>query len=141
VIVLDTTVLVYAVGAEHALREPCRRLIEAVEERLVDARTTVEVLQEFIHVRAKRRGRGDAVALGRSYLALLEPLLPSDEARLREGLLIYQSTPRVGMFDAVVAAVAMDAGAILVSADRGFASVTGLSHVHPTRDGVAALLA
>src|SRR5580765_112220 len=29
VIVLDTTVLVYAVGAEHRYREPCRRLLEA----------------------------------------------------------------------------------------------------------------
>ena len=29
-IVLDTTVLVYATGAEHPLRSPCRALIEAV---------------------------------------------------------------------------------------------------------------
>lgn len=32
VIVLDTTVLVYAVGAEHPLRDPCRRLVEAIAD-------------------------------------------------------------------------------------------------------------
>jgi hypothetical protein len=30
VIVLDTTVLVYAVGTDHPLREPCQHLIRAV---------------------------------------------------------------------------------------------------------------
>lgn len=139
-IVLDTTVLVYAVGAEHPLRQPCRSLVMAAEEQRVDARTTVEVLQEFVHVRARRRQRDDAVARGRSYLELFGPLLPSDEAHVRAGLLLYQSTPRIGMFDAVLAAVAMRAGATLVSADLGFASVKGLAHVAPTAVGVATLV-
>jgi predicted nucleic acid-binding protein len=29
-IVLDTTVLVYAKGQDHPLREPCRALVEAI---------------------------------------------------------------------------------------------------------------
>ena len=53
-IVLDTTVLVYALGGEHALREPCQRLVEAVAEGRVEATTTVEVIQEFVRVRARR---------------------------------------------------------------------------------------
>lgn len=37
-IVLDTTVLVYATGTEHPLREPCRRLVDrAGVERLLSA--------------------------------------------------------------------------------------------------------
>jgi predicted nucleic acid-binding protein len=38
-IVLDTTVLAYAVGGEHPLRNPCRRLL-AAPDSAPDARTT-----------------------------------------------------------------------------------------------------
>lgn len=140
-IVLDTTVLVYAVGIEHPFREPCRQLISAAEDRNVELRTTVEVVQEFVHVRARRRDREDAVARGRSYLTLLSPLLPTDEAHLREALAIFRDSSGVGMFDAVLASVAMRAGASLVSANFGFGVIGGLRHVVPTTVGVTQLLA
>jgi uncharacterized protein len=43
VIVLDTTVLVYAVGSEHTLRQPCRDLVQAIFDRRIEATTTVGV--------------------------------------------------------------------------------------------------
>ena len=55
-IVLDTTVLVYATGSDHPLREPCRRLVDAVANGVLTARTTVELIQELMHVRARRVG-------------------------------------------------------------------------------------
>lgn len=55
-IVLDTTVLVYATGSGYPLREPGRRLVDAVANGVLTARTTVEVIQEFMHVRARRVG-------------------------------------------------------------------------------------
>lgn len=58
---LDTTILVYAKGADHPLRDPCRRLIAAIEEGRVLATTTSEVIQEFVHVRAS-----DAIVTRRS---------------------------------------------------------------------------
>src|SRR5688500_7640344 len=54
-IVLDTTVLCYTVGESHPLREPCRQLLLAQADGRVDAATTIEVIQEFVHVRARRR--------------------------------------------------------------------------------------
>ena len=74
-ILLDTTVLVYAKGQDHPLRDPCRELIAAVAEQRIEATTTVEVIQEFVHVRSRRTGRADAAALGRDYAELLAPLL------------------------------------------------------------------
>ncbi len=47
-IVVDTTLLVYAVGTEHPLRDPSRKLIDAVAAGRVDATTTIEVIQEFV---------------------------------------------------------------------------------------------
>jgi uncharacterized protein len=140
-IVLDTTVLVYAVGTSHSLRDPCRRLIEAVSDRRVEASTSAEVIQEFVHVRARRRGRPDAVSLGRDYADLLSPLLPITEEHLRRGLSLFQRADRLGSFDAVLAAAASAAdAAAIVSADQAFADLAELPHVVPDEAGIGALL-
>lgn len=140
-IVLDTTVLVYAKGADHPLRDPCRRLIAAAVDGEVDATTTPEVIQEFTHVRARRRGDADAAALGRDYAELLAPLLVVDRAQLDRGLRLFESLSGLGAFDAVLAAAAIDAGAgSLVSTDRAFAAVEELDHVFPDATGVDPIL-
>jgi predicted nucleic acid-binding protein len=140
-IVLDTTVLAYAKGTAHPLRDPSRELVAAIADRRVAATTTVEVIQEFAHVRARRRGRADAVALAGDYVDLLSPLLIATTEHLRRGLSLFERTEPVGSFDAVLAAIALDADAdALVSADAAFAFVPGLAHVRPDAEGVATLL-
>ena len=141
-IVLDTTVLVYAKGADHPLRDPCRELIDAIAERRVEATTTVEVIQELVHVRARRRGRADAATLGRHYAELLSPLLTVTGDDLQHGLALYERSERLGAFDAVLAAAAAAAGArALVSADTAFGELTEVAHVAPDATGLATLLA
>lgn len=140
-IVLDTTVLVYAVGQEHPLRKPCRRLIEAVSRGQIEAATTVEVIQEFTHVRARRRNRVDAVEVATAYAEMFAPLLGVTTADLHSGLRLYRDTPRLGAFDAVLAAAALAAHAdALVSADAAFAEVRSLEHVTPDAASVHRLL-
>jgi len=142
VILLDTTVLVYAEGASHPLREPCRALIAAIGAGRVVAATTVEVVQEFAHVRARRRSRLEAAAIAHAWVDLLSPLLVVTEQDLLAGLALFPGHDRLGAFDAGLAAAAVRHGAeALVSADRAFADVTGLHHVVPDEAGVAALLA
>jgi uncharacterized protein len=141
-IVLDTTVLVYAKGADHPLREPCRALVQAIAERRIAATTTVEVVQELVHVRARRRTREDAAALGRDYAELLSPLLSTTSDALAQGLAWYERSEQLGAFDAVLVAAAVAAGAsAIVSADAAFGEVAAIAHVTPDRDGVARLLA
>lgn len=140
-IVLDTTVLVYAKGAEHPLRKPCRELIQAISDGRIEATTAVEAIQEFVHVRARRRERADAAELGRDYSALLSPLLPVSAEHLDRGLTLFEGDASIGAFDAVLAAATIDAGAeALVSADDDFGRLTDLRHVVPDETGVAALL-
>ena len=130
-IVLDTTVLSYAVGGEHPLREPCCRLLAAHGDGRVEATTTVEVVQEFVHVRARRRSRADAVALGRHYLAAFA-LLATWPEDLDLGLTLFERHPTLGAFDAVLAAIALNRHAeALVSADRAFGGVPNLPWVDP----------
>jgi uncharacterized protein len=142
VIILDTTVLVYAVGADHSFREPCRQLIRAIAGGTILATTTVEVIQEFTHVRARCRDRKDAAELARDYIELLSPLLIVEEADLREGLRMFGEGTGFGSFDAVLAAAARAAGAeALVSADTGFSRIAAIHHVVPDANGVRGLLA
>jgi len=141
VIVFDTTVLLYAKGADHPLREPCRQVIGAVEAGDVRATTTIEVVQEFAHVRARRRGRADAAELAAAYAELLSPLLVVEERDLVEGLRLFERHEPLGAFDCVLAAAARSVGsAALVSADGAFAKVPRLRHVFPDAEGIDALL-
>ena len=139
-IVVDTTVLVHATGADHDYREPCRSLISLVAEGGLDATTTVEVIQEFAHVRARRRGRADATSLATDYADLFSPLMVVTTDDLRRGLSMFQRADRLGAFDAVLAAAAAARGAVaLVSADRAFAEAPGLAHVIPDAAGITSL--
>jgi len=141
-IVVDTTVLVYAVGSDHALRQPCRDLVQAILDRRIEATTTAEVIQELVHVRSRRRGRTDAAAVGRDFADLLSPLLAVSYEDLMDGMAIYARNERLGAFDSVLAAAAARHGAsAIVSADRGFSAGIDVRHVVPDAEGIADLLA
>lgn len=138
---LDTTVLVYAVGAEHTLRAPCRAVIEAVGEGRVQATTTVEAIQEFLHVRARRRSRLDAATLASAYATLLSPLVVLGGDDLVSGLELYRRHDGLGAFDAVLAAAAYRLGvSALVSADRAFATLADLPLLDPADPDFSARL-
>jgi hypothetical protein len=140
VIVLDTTVLIYAVGEEHPLRAPCQRLLVAHGEGRVDGATTVEAIQEFAHIRARRRSRSDAVDAARAFASSLTMLMATPED-LDRGLGLFADHPGLGSFDAVLAAVAMGHGAeALVSADTGFAAIPGLRWIDPATPAIESIL-
>ncbi len=131
-VLVDTTVLVYAVGTVHELREPCRQLLIAHARGAIEAATTIEVVQEFVHVRACRRDRHDATTLGRQYVDALHLIVqvPRD---LELGLSLFEQHPRLGAFDAVLAAVALNRKIdALISADRAFSEIPDLHFMHPT---------
>ena len=111
-------------------------------EDRIEATTTVEVIQEFVLVRSRRRDRGDAAALGRDYAELLAPLLTPTAGDLNAGLALFERAETLGPFDTVLAACAARSGMqALVSADAAFAGVAEIPHVVPDRAGLATLLA
>jgi predicted nucleic acid-binding protein len=130
VIVLDTSVLIYAVEEHEDLDQNARDLIQAITEGRLRATTTVAVIEEFVHVRGRRWSREDAAGLGLRFIDLLSPLVASSEAALRQALRLFQRHRGIGAFDAVLAATAIEIGAeALVAADEGFASVQGLTYL------------
>ena len=138
-IVLDTSVLVYAVGADHPFREPCLRLLAGAPSRRMT--TTAAVIQEFVHVRQRRRSRADAVALGRAYLDLLSPLLDVPDLVVGDALDLMVEHPRLGAFDAALAAAATRARCTaLVATDKAFSELRDCPVVVPDDGGVDRLL-
>ncbi|HEY7604925.1 MAG TPA: type II toxin-antitoxin system VapC family toxin [Gaiellaceae bacterium] len=129
-IVLDTSVLVYAVGQAHALREPSRRVIQAVADGALRATTTVEAIQEFAHVRSQRRSRADAATLARQYADLLGPLVSTIAADVDKALQLFQRHHELGAFDALLAAAALRVEAdALISGDAAFGKISALRFV------------
>lgn len=46
---LDANIIMYALGKEHSLKEPCRRSLEAVKKGELAVVTSTGVLQEIFH--------------------------------------------------------------------------------------------
>lgn len=136
-ILLDTSILVYAVGSEHPLREPSREVIRGLGSGKLRATTTVEVIQEFTHIRARRRDRRDAAEIGRRFAALLSPLTTVESEDLDAGLSLFERYDRLGAFDSVLAATCLrrDHLTAVASADAAFASVADLTHHDPASPG------
>jgi uncharacterized protein len=140
VILLDTNVLIYAVGDDHPLRDPCRRLIAALDAKRIELVTILAVLQEFTDVRSRRRPRDRAISLTRLFSESLT-IAETSVADLDDGLELFVAHRQLSVVDAVLAAVALhhDAEA-LVSADRAFADIPNLRHVDPATPALDALL-
>ena len=128
-LLVDANVLVYAVGAQHPLRERALALLQAAAAGRLRLTTTALVVQEFIHVRSRRRGRADAVALAHEFVRLCDPLTVVEPMDVDGALELYLAYERLEAFDALLAATALRSRADgLVSADRAFADVPGLRH-------------
>ena len=122
------------------MRAPCRRLLAAHGDGRVEATTTVEVVQEFVHVRARRRSRADAAALARHYAAAFSLLVTRAED-LDLGLTLFERYSSLGAFDSVLAAVALNRQVeALVSADQAFGGVPNLPWIDPVTPALDRLI-
>src|SRR5947209_20263100 len=100
----------------------------------------MQVVQAFVHVRARRRSRLDAVTWARQYVAALD-MIDTSAADLELGLELFASHPALGSFDAVLAATALNRRCeALVSADRGYREVTALRWIDPSGPDLDLLL-
>ena len=130
-ILLDTNVLLYAVGGDHPLRAPCKSIVGAVGSSAIEGVVTDIILAEFLHGRSRRTSRQEATALVASIVGFVADVLPVTPAARDQALAIYLGSERLSSNDAFIAAVALDAGATLVSADRDFHDVIRLDLVEP----------
>lgn len=131
----------YAVGGDHRYREPCRTVIEQARAGRLVGDASPDLLQEFLHQRARRTGdRPGACALARD-VARLCRFDDLTEADARVALDLFDRYDRLSARDAVFAAFALNRGIdTVLSVDADLDGIEGLTRVDPADlDGVEAL--
>lgn len=137
---LDTNVLVYAIGGDSPLRDPCQEILRAVAERRLTGETSAYTVQEFVRQR-RRRGDPDATMRARYAMDLCKELHPVDGVVIRGAIEIVNRYPRLDIADAVhVATASTHRVTTVLSADRGLDGISEIERVDPLdRERVAAL--
>lgn len=138
---VDTAVFAYALGADHAYREPCRTIVADAARGALRLEASADLIQELAHVRLRRTGdRAVAADDARDAAALCElhEVRPDDAIR---ALALFREVPSLTARDAVFAAIAIGRGIpAILSPDRDFDPVPGLVRIDPAdRAAVAGL--
>ncbi len=123
--------MVYAGGGPHPYRAPCREILDAVRVQALDATTSVEVIQEILHLYAGRGERRRAIDVARASLALFPMTLAVDVPDLEEAIELATRVGGLSARDALHAAMCLRRNLVLVSADTDFDAVRGLRRVDP----------
>jgi predicted nucleic acid-binding protein len=141
-VLLDTNVILYAIGGPHAYAEPCRRIVALAGEGRIDLEAPVDLVQEILHHRARRLGdrrQAAAEALAVTTLCRLHAVEPQDASQAAE---LFAASGRLSARDAVFAAVAARHGLeTILSADADFDELPGLRRVDPADSAAVTELA
>ncbi len=129
---VDTSVVMYAAGGEHPLRDPCRRIIDKIADGSIDAVTSAEVVQEILHRFLVTGRAGDGATLAESTQDLFAPVLPITHALMRRTPSLAGRYPGLSARDVVHLATCLHEGITdIVSADRAFDAVTEIRRLDP----------
>lgn len=133
---LDANIFLYALGREHPYRGPCRRVLRALRERTLAGETSVEVVQEVIHVVRRRGTSGATVAqIGRDVMRACDKLHAFERRDLDVALELIGEGGDLTVRDAVHAAVCLNRDLdVIVSADPHFDAVPRLQRIDPLDD-------
>lgn len=127
---LDTATLALALGADHPLRDDCRRFLDGAADGTLEVHVSVEALQELLFHRLRRGPRAEAVTLVRDVRSACVVHAFDDIVALRMMDLVEQTS--IGGRDAVHAATALETGfTAIVTPDRDFDRVPGLRRQDP----------
>lgn len=130
-ILVDSNIPMYLVGATHAHKTDAQRLLErciADRERLV---TDAEVLQEILH-RYVAIDRRDAIQPAfDALLGVVDEVFPVERAVVERAKAIVLGKRQLSARDALHVAVMQHHGiARILSFDAGFDGVPGLQRIH-----------
>jgi predicted nucleic acid-binding protein len=131
-VLVDTNVILYAIGGPHPYAEPCRRIVALAGEGRIEMEAPVDLVQEVLHHRARRLGdRRQAATDARAAanLCRLHAVEPIDADHATE---LFAGSERLSARDAVFAAIALrhDLNTIL-SADSDFDGLPDLRRLDP----------
>ena len=130
---LDANIVIYSLGRDHPYREPCRAIINQLEERPHDYAVDAEMLQEILYVFSNRGDIKTGVEAVLRLLDLFPDVIPITGAEIGTATRLIGQPPRLSVRDAIHAAVALEHGLEgIVTADKVFEHIPGLRRFDPT---------
>lgn len=132
---VDTTIFMYAVGAESRFKEPCAHILRAAASDKLVLVTSAETMQEVLH-RFRSIGREEAVGCTFELIAATaQRILPVSAEDVQEARRLGEQAGAgsgVSARDLVHAAVARRQGIReILTLDGGFARIPGVVTVDP----------
>ncbi|GAB3759728.1 type II toxin-antitoxin system VapC family toxin [Microlunatus parietis] len=132
-VLVDTAIFAYALGGEHPEREPCRRVVAAARDRLIEPHASWDLVQELVFHRLRRTSRTTAVEQARAAAEMLH-LHDVDSSVVLRSLDLIMTTDTIRGRDALHAATALEHGiTMIVTPDSDFDGVPGLIRVDPSK--------
>ncbi len=133
-IFLDANIFLYAAGAAHCLKPVCAQLLDRVAAGSLDAITSVEVIQEILHVYSRRGDSRVAAALGVRSAMLFPDLLSVHREDVLAACQLMQRYPGLSSRDAVhVASMLANGITRITSTDSDFDRVKEIQRIPPER--------
>ncbi len=102
---IDTNIIVYAVGKAHPLRESAQNILSDVAEGTLPANLDVEALQEILHLYSSRRERKKGFETLDDLLVLFPNPIPIGREEVEEARNLMRLCTFLGTRDAIHAAV------------------------------------
>jgi hypothetical protein len=129
---LDANVVMYTVGAEHPLRDPCRRALRRAVDLRVPLITDAEVLQEILYRYYAIGRRETARSVYRHAVDLCDEVLPITGRGTARALELLDAHDRLTPRDAIHVATMEAAGLrCLLSTDRDFDGLAAIERIDP----------
>jgi predicted nucleic acid-binding protein len=130
VILVDSNVPMYLVGAAHPNKEAARRLLEEAVAAGEALCTDAEVLQEILHRYTAIRRPQDIDPAFESLLAVVDVVYPIERADVERARTLIERTPQLSARDAIHVAVMRrhDVDQVM-SFDRGFDAIAGMERI------------
>lgn len=131
-IFIDTSVIMYANGADHEFRASCARIMSGIGDGEVPAVTSVEVVQEILHRFLSIRQPALGIDIANLTLDVFAPVVPVTHAVMRRVPELAERYPDLQARDLVHLATCVHEGiSDIVTADRGFDAVHELRRRDP----------
>lgn len=124
---IDTNVIVYAVGKAHPLREGAREVLDQIVEGALQANIDAEVLQEILHVYNVRRQRTKGFYTIDDLLLLFPNPFPIGREEIEAARDLMRAYSFLSARDAIHAAVVqVNELEGMITADKVFDRIKGL---------------
>lgn len=129
---IDANVVMYSLGGQHPLREPCKRILEKIKNRSILVVTNTEVLQEILY-RYFSIGRATLGEIAyKSMSQFCTVILPVRLQDMDSALELLKKHKDITTRDAIHAATMINNGIReILSADPHFDLISGIKRINP----------